>query len=98
MSDGIACINAHLTLLFRQHVVEDGVIQGLLGKLGRVRDLVHILGDVIHSFLGAQVERGMLPILGRIAIGELLVFVGHSDKAEDDLLGKLLHSAYDPSP
>ena len=98
MSDGIANINTHLTLLHRQHVVENGVVQRLLGELGRVRDLVYVLGDVVHPFLGTQVERGMLPILGRIAIRELLIFVGHNDKVEDDLLGKLLHSALNPSP
>ena len=98
MRDGIACSNAHLTLLLRQHVVENGVVQRLLGKLGCVRDLVKVLSDVVHPFLGAQVERGMLPILGRIAIRELLVLVGHRDKVEDDLLGKLVHSALEPEP
>ena len=98
MGDGIANSNAHLTLLLRQHVVENGVIQGLLGKLRCVRDLVQILGDVVHPLLGAQVERGMLPVFGRVAIRELLVLVGHRDKVEDDLLGKLVHSALEPEP
>ena len=98
MGDRVAHPNTHVTFLLSQHVVENSVVQGLLGKLGCVRDLVHVLGDVVHPFLGAQVERGMLPILGRIAIRELLIFVGHNDKVEDDLLGKLLHSALNPSP
>ena len=98
MGDRVAHPNAHLTFLLRQHVVENGVVQRLLGKLGCVRDLVQVLGDVVPPFLGAQVERGMLPVFGRVAIRELLVLVGHRDKVEDDLLGKLVHSALEPEP
>ena len=80
-------------------MVENSPVQGLLGELGGFRDFVDFLGDKIHPFLGAHVERHGLPVLGRVALREGLVFrYSHSAVISQQIVDTLEWDRAGPVP
>ena len=80
-------------------MVENGSVKGFFGELGGFRDFIDLLGDEIHPFLGAHVERDGMPVLGRIALREGLIFRdSHSAEVRQQIVDTLERDRAGPVP